>query len=124
MPLSFAATAVSSGSSLSHQAGTPDITVNRPGIYHASFHSSVSTEPGASIPATLTINLALDGNTLPGASATHTFASSAEASTISFTVPFQVTTTPSTLRAVPVQSGFPFSNSLLTVVRLGDTPTT
>lgn len=122
-PLAFAATALASGNSLSHQPGSADIVINQSGIYQASFHSTVSTETGASIPATLTVNLALNGATLPGASATHTFASSAEASTLSFTVPFQVDTTPSTLTAVPVQAGFPFANSSLTVVRLGDVPT-
>lgn len=122
-PLAFAATALASGNSLSHQPGSADIVINQPGIYQASFHSTVSTETGASIPATLTVNLALNGATLPGASATHTFASSAEASTLSFTVPFQVDTTPSTLTAVPIQAGFPFANSSLTVVRLGDVPT-
>lgn len=122
-PLTFAATALASGNSLSHQPGSADIVINQPGIYQASFHSTVSTETGASIPATLTVNLALNGATLPGASATHTFASSAEASTLSFMVPFQVDATPSTLAAVPVQAGFPFANSSLTVVRLGDVPT-
>lgn len=100
----------------------PDITISQPGIYQASFHSTVSTQSGESIPATLTVNLALNGATLPGASATHTFTTSAEASTLSFTVPFQVTTTPSTLTAVPVETGFPFDESSLTVVRLGDVP--
>ena len=68
-------------------------------------------------------SLALNGATLPGAAATHTFTTSAEASTLSFTVPFQVSTTPSTLTAVPVDTGFPFDESSLTVVRLGDVPT-
>lgn len=119
-PLSFAATALTVGNSMSHTPGSQNILINQSGIYQASFHSTVSTITGASIPAMLTVNLALNGTSLPGASATHTFASSAEASTLSFTVPFQVTTTPSTLTAVPAQAGFPFLNSSLTVVRLGD----
>ena len=121
-PLSFAATALAAGGSMSHTPGSPDITISQPGIYQASFHSTVSTQSGESIPATLTVNLALNGATLPGASATHTFTTSAEASTLSFTVPFQVTTTPSTLTAVPVETGFPFDESSLTVVRLSDVP--
>ena len=121
-PLSFAATALAAGGSMSHTPGSPDITISQPGIYQASFHSTVSTQSGESIPATLTVNLALNGATLPGASATHTFTTSAGASTLSFTVPFQVTTTPSTLTAVPVETGFPFDESSLTVVRLGDVP--
>lgn len=108
---------------MSHAPGSPDIVITQPGIYQASFHSTVSTQAGESIPASLTVNLALNGVTLPGAAATHTFTTSAEASTLSFTVPFQVSTTPSTLTAVPVDTGFPFGESSLTVVRLGDVPT-
>ena len=122
VPLNFDATPISSGTSLSHQNGNPEITVNEPGIYQASFHSTVSTLPGQSIPAVLTVNLLLNGASLPGASTTHTFNSSQEISNLSFTVPFQVSTTPATLTAVPEQAGFPFSGSSLTVVRLGDVP--
>ena len=118
-PLNFAATALTSGNSLSHTAGAPEVTVNQPGVYQASFHSTVSTGTGAAIPATVTVDLALNGNPLQGASATHTFASSADVSNLSFTVPFQVTSAPAALTAVPVQGGFPFGNSSLTVVRLG-----
>ncbi len=98
---------------MSHAPGSPDIVITQPGIYQASFHSTVSTQAGESIPASLTVNLALNGATLPGAAATHTFTTSAEASTLSFTVP----------SAVPVDTGFPFDESSLTVVRLGDVPT-
>lgn len=123
-PLTFDATPISSGTSLSHQDGSPEITVNQPGIYQASFHSTVSTQPGESIPAVLTVNLLLNGTALPGASATHTFSTSGEVSNLSFTVPFQVSTAPATLTAVPEQAGFPFSGSSLTVVRLGNVATT
>ena len=119
-PLTFAATPVSVGSSLSHQPGSSEILIAQPGVYHAYFHSTVSTQPGESIPAILTIDLALNGETIQGASATHTFVSSAETSTLSFTVPFQVTDTPSTLQAISYQTGFNFINCSLTVVRLGD----
>ncbi len=105
---------------MDHQPGSSEITISRPGVYQASFHSTVTTDAGSSIPAILTINLALDGTTIPGASATHTFASSAEVSTLSFSVPFQVTSTPAILQAIPSQTGFPFVNCSLTVVRLGD----
>ena len=119
-PLSFASTPLSVGTSMSHQPGDSAITITRPGVYQASFHSTVSTDPGMSTPAILTINLALNGETIPGASATHTFASTAEVSTLSFAVPFQVTSAPSILQAISSQTGFPFVNSSLTVVRLGD----
>ena len=119
-PLSFASTPLSVGTSMSHQPGDSAITFTRPGVYQASFHSTVSTDPGMSIPAILTIRLDLNGEPIPGASATHTFASTAEVSTLSFAVPFQVTSTPSILQAIPSQTGFPFVNSSLTVVRLGD----
>lgn len=120
MPLSFASTPVSVGTSMSHEPGSSEIVITRPGVYQASFHSTVSTEPGMSIPAILTVNLALDGQPIPGASATHTFASSAETSTLSVGVSFQVTSTPALLQAVPSLTGFPFVNCSLTVVRLGD----
>ncbi len=121
--MNFSATPISSGTALSHQNGSPEIVINQPGIYQASFHSTVSTATGEAIPAVLTVSLLLNGATLPGASATHTFSTSEEISNLSFTVPFQADASPTTLTAAPGQSGFPFSGTSLTVVRLGDTAT-
>ena len=55
-----------------------------------------------------------------GATATHTFASTNEAATVSFSMPFRVTGAPQSLTVVAQQAGFTFQDAALTVVRLGD----
>ena len=110
-----------SGFTISHQAGSTDIVINQPGIYEAAFHSTVAVASGTPIPATVTVRLEANGVPVPGAVASHTFAASGETGNLSFTVPFQVTATPETIRVVVDNAGFTFSDVSLTVVRLGDT---
>lgn len=110
-----------SGFTISHQAGSTDIIINQPGIYEAAFHSTVAVASGTPIPATVTVRLEANGVPVPGAVASHTFAASGETGNLSFTVPFQVTATPETIRVVVDNAGFTFSDVSLTVVRLGDT---
>ena len=118
--LTFSDNPLISGTSITHQAGTPDVQITQPGIYQATFHGTVSVETGTSIPAELVTRLNLNGSAVAGASATHTFTSSNEIATVSFSVPFRVDSVPSTLEVVAEQNGFIFNESAFTVIRLGD----
>ena len=72
------------------------------------------------MPTELVARLSLNSMAVPGASAIHTFTSSSEVTTVSFSVPFLVDSVPSTLQVVVEQNGFIFNESAFTVIYLGD----
>ena len=119
-PLIFSNNPLVSGTSITHQASSPDVNINQPGIYQATFHSSVYPNPGTTIPASVRVQLYQNGVPVAGAVARHTFAASTEEATMSFSVPFQVTNVPSNITVVVEDDGFTFQEAALTVVRLGD----
>lgn len=118
--LIFNDTPLISGTAITHQPGSPDVVITRPGIYQATFHGTAGVDAGTAIPASLETRLTLNGAAVPGAVAHHTFAASDEAATVSMSIPFRVTDVPASLEAVVSQSGFTFTDLALTVVRLGD----
>ena len=109
-----------SGNSITHTAGSPDVFINTDGVYQATFHGTVSVDTGTSIPGSIDVQMNLNGAPVSGATATHTFASTNEAATVSFSMPFRVTGAPQSLTVVAQQAGFTFQDAALTVVRLGD----
>lgn len=118
-PLVFSDTPLVSGVSLAHQAGSPDIQILQPGIYLLIFQASVSVSAGTSIPASLVVRSTLDGANIAGATATHTFTSSSEVSTVSFSVPFRATAA-GNVEVLVNEAGFIFQEATVTVIRLGD----
>ena len=101
------------GSAITHQAGSTDVIITQPGVYQATFHSSVSVNPG-------TAHLNLDGVQVAGGVASTIFTSSSEQANLSFSVPFLVTNVPATLQVVVDEDGFTFDEIAFTVIRLGD----
>ena len=118
--LIFTDTPLISGTAITHQAGSPDVVISQPGIYQATFHGAVSPDAGTAIPAEVTLRLYLDGSPVPGGVAHHTFASSTEVATLTFSTPFRVTSTPASLEVRAEESGFTAGDIALTVLRLGD----
>ena len=108
------------GSAITHQAGSTDVIITQPGVYQATFHSSVSVNPGTAIPAQLRLHLNLDGVQVAGGVASTIFTSSSEQANLSFSVPFLVTNVPATLQVVVDEDGFTFDEIAFTVIRLGD----
>ncbi|WP_050696918.1 hypothetical protein [Anaeromassilibacillus senegalensis] len=96
------------------------MVINQPGVYQATFQATATPAPGATIPATATVRLYQDGVPVPGGTATHTFTSSNEIATLSFSIPFRATATPSNITAVVETDDITFENTAMTVVRLGD----
>lgn len=112
-----------SGTSITHTAGSTDVQITQPGIYQATFHGTATPEAGTTIPASVLVQLYQDGVPVVGASTRHTFTSSNELATLSFSVPFQVNGT-SNLTVVVDQAGFSLQEIALTVQRLGDISST
>ncbi|WP_191521137.1 MULTISPECIES: hypothetical protein [Anaeromassilibacillus] len=119
--LIFQETPLVVGLAISHSPCSSQVQINQPGIYQAAFHSTIKAAPGISIPAPVSVHLYQGGQPVPGAVASHTFSSSREVDTVSFHVSFQVTSAPKTLQVFVDDAGFIFSDSTLTVIRLGAT---
>ena len=118
--LTFPNNPLVSGTAITHQTGSPDVIINQPGIYQAVFHSTISAPSGASIPTTVSVQLYQNGTPVTGTTTRHTLTASNEIATISFNIPIQVTSAPVNLSVVIKESGINFSESTLTVGRLGD----
>lgn len=116
--LSFNNNVVVSGNSITHQFGSNTVKIEEDGIYQALFHSTVSTHGKISLPASVTVQLKLNGVSLPGGTAHHTFVSPNEASTISFSIPFSVTAVPANLTVTVDNNCINFTDSALTVIQI------
>ncbi|WP_243115236.1 hypothetical protein [Intestinibacillus sp. Marseille-P6563] len=99
------------------------MTIQQPGIYQLFFSGVVGVPSGTSLPVSIGISLQQNGNNIPGGAINEVFSNSGESNSISLSVPFTVTTTPTTIQVVPTQSNFLFSDLTMTVLRLGDTTT-
>lgn len=105
---------------MTHSTGTNDIQITQPGVYQANFYSTASTGADTPTPATLTVGLNVNNTPVTGAAVSKTFTTTDEMTNLSFSVPFQVTTTPTTVQVVPNDSGFEMTNTALNILRLGD----
>ena len=84
------------------------------------FNATIGLGVNQKIPAEIDITLSLNGTTVNGGTARHSFTSTGNYSTISFTIPIMVTENPSTLNVISSATGFIFSDVAITVLRLGD----
>lgn len=108
-----------SGTTISHAAGSSDVVISQPGIYQAAFTGTFSADTGTAIPATLLVNLTLNGVNVVGGIARHTFTATGEASEITIHVPFEVAAVPANVSVTTSDTGFTAQDLTLTVVRLG-----
>lgn len=118
--LVFNETPLVSGTTITHAAGSSDVVISQPGVYQATFQGTAAVNAGTAVPAAIAVRLTLDGTPVAGAAATHTFATAGDVATMSFHVPFRVTTTPGRVEVVANSSNFTFENLTLTIIRLGD----
>jgi hypothetical protein len=111
-----------SGTAITHAAGNPDVVINQPGIYQAAFTGSFTIDPGSTIPATLQIQLNQDGAPVPGSTARHTLTATGETAELTFNVPFQVFSVPTTLTVTAVNNteSYTANDLTLSILRLGD----
>ena len=118
--LSFDKNSNVNGSAITHTEGSPDFSITEPGVYNASFNGALAPGSDSTFPLNLRVYLQQDGNPMSGASAIHTFQSASDTSTLSFSHPVSVSSTPSTLQ-IGVQGGnYLYSDNSLTINKLGD----
>lgn len=120
--LLFDQNGLSYGSSISHTAGSGTFAINTPGVYTAALHAALAPTPGVTFPLAIVITLQQNGASVPGGTVQHTFHTSSDTANVSLTVPIEVTTTPTTLDAMPSGGNFLYSALGMTIYRLGDAP--
>lgn len=118
-PVSFADIPLRSGKALRHQSGTTVVTLDKPGVYFASFHGAAQAGSDTALPAALRVQLRLNGSPVTGAVAQHSFTAAGQAATLSFGVSFRVSAVPAKLEVCANRNGFSFGERSLTVHRLG-----
>lgn len=120
VPFSFNSLAY--GSDITHNPGTSTVSINTPGIYQVHFQSTATPLTTTAAESTITTALTLDGAAVPGASSTAFYTTATEANTLNFTAAIAVTSTPATLSVTLPDEGAIFTDSALTVYRLGAIP--
>ena len=117
-PLVFDQNGASIGSGISHGAGSSDFTITVPGTYNASFHCNAAPASGVNFPLAISLSLQLNGTNVPGALALHSFHTSSDTATLSFSFPVQVSTNPSTIRVMAQGGNFIYSAVSLTLTKI------
>ena len=110
---------MTSGGGMTHTPGTAQINLSQTGVYQVFFHSFATVNSGVSIPTEVTVQLRLNGVTVPGAFVRYSFEHSNETTTLNLAVPVSVSTVPAALTMVVDTSGFTFADSYMTVMKIG-----
>ena len=113
--LEFDVNGISSGTAVSHTAGSGDFTLSEPGTYVVTFHGNLAPASGASFPLNAVLSLEQDGTPVDGGVIQHTFQSAADSATVSLSVPVQVTSAPSTLELAAQGGDFLYSAATMTI---------
>ena len=106
------------GTSITHTAGSSDFSITTPGLYAVAFHGNIAPASGVDFPLTINLALELNGTAVPGALTSHTFHTSSDTATLSFSFPVQVSTAPSTLNIVASGGNFIYSAISMTIYKL------
>ena len=117
-PLVFDQNGSSIGSGISHGAGSSDFTITVPGTYNAAFHCNAAPASGVNFPLAISLSLQLNGTNVPGALALHSFHTSSDTATLSFSFPVQVSTNPSTIQVMAQGGNFIYSAVSLTLTKI------
>lgn len=119
-PLLFDANGASSGTGITHTAGSGDFSVLEPGIYTVAFHGNLAPASGVNFPLNVVLELQQNGTVVPGAVVQHTFHTSPDTATVSFSMPVEVTGTPAVFRVVGEGGNFIYSSVTLSVYKVAD----
>ncbi|HIZ56711.1 MAG TPA: hypothetical protein H9671_11065 [Firmicutes bacterium] len=117
--ITFAENTILTGTFVCHKPGSPDIVIYEPGIYLISFNGTLALGPGTNSPGTILISLRQNGVAKTGGQITDTLTLTRTPTTGSFTLPIQVSATPTTLQMVASAEGFLISNASLSVLKIG-----
>ena len=118
--LLFDRNAATNGTSITHAQNSADVVIQQPGYYSVSFHGTVSPGANATFPLSILLYLTQNGSTVSGTGARYNFQSATEAANLAFTQIIEADTAPTTLNVVGSGGDFLYSDSTITVNKLGD----
>lgn len=110
------------GNAVSHSGNSSVFTVSEPGVYSVEFHGSVGPAAGVDFPLNVLTYLTVNGASVSGAAAQHTFHTSTEMSNVAFSAPVAVSAVPATLKVIGEGGNFLYGSIGITITRLGDIP--
>ncbi len=116
--LTFGQSPLLAGAGLQHQAGSTGITISEPGVYQVFFHANATVNAGVSIPATLSLQVRVNASPVDSGLAQHTFDASGESSSISLSIPVQVSDSGAVLDIVTPDAGFSLTDLSLMISRI------
>ena len=92
-----------------------------PGIYSVAFHGNLAPASGVNFPLSVILELQQNGTVVPGAVVQHTFHTSPDTATVGFSIPVEVSSTPSTFRVVGEGGNFIYSEVTMTLYKVAET---
>ena len=117
-PLIFDRNAVTYGTAIVHTPGSAVFSIRDTGLYYTAFHGVVSPVSGAVFPLSLLLYLQVQGSETPGTSTRHTFHTSTDAASVSFSQVVEVSDVPVSLEVMAVGGNFLYSDISLTIFRI------
>lgn len=118
--LKFDRNYVSNGTAISHTENTTQFVINTPGVYHVSFHGTISPAQGVNFPLAISLYLRKQGTLVPGTSVYHTFQTTSDTSNVAFSQIIEVSTVPTTLDMVGSGGNFIYADISMVIHRLGN----
>ena len=95
------------------------MTITEPGTYYVSYSGTAAPQAGATYPETNLITFTLNGTTLGGTAAQHTFTADGQTSAQSAAQLLTVTDAPATLQVNSSGGDYLYSNTTLNVIKVG-----
>ena len=119
-PLVFDQNAAVSGSDISHTAGESEFTHRYSWTVCGVFPWNVAPVSTASFPLTITLDLEQNGTPVPGALASHTFNSAADAATMSFNFPVEISSVPAVLQVMAQGGNFIYTAPAVSIYKVNN----
>ena len=101
-------------------AGSANIVIQQTGYYSVAFSATVAPVKNASLPASVTLSMRLQGTDVPGAAAIQVLHNSQSAENVALSQMIRGTTVPATLNIIGSGSSFLYSTASVSVIRIGD----
>ena len=117
-PLIFDRNAVTYGTAITHTPGSATFTIQGAGLYYAAFHGAAAPASGSVFPLSVLFYLQMQGSETPCASTRHTFHTSTDTASVSFSQVIEVSAIPATLEIMAVGENFLYSDISLTIFRI------
>lgn len=110
------------GTAITHSNNSDSITIKQTGVYYAAFNGSFLPVSCTNFPSPLLVYMTLNGAAVNGSAVRHTFHTTTENVTLSFSQTFTVTAVPSVIRIQTNYSSVAYSDISLTIFKMGDVP--